>query len=360
MKTPQLHAVILAGGRGTRFWPRSRKRLPKQLLPVVGDQTLLQQTVERLRPLIPPERVWIFTNDLLRLRIRRQLPEVPPRQIIAEPAQRNTGPCIAMAARLLRERDPEAVMAVFPADHLIADEEAYLNVIAKAGEQAAQKPELVVLGIEPRWAETGYGYIEFPKGTKAGQGKAVKVVRFEEKPKAPKAREFFEAGNYYWNSGQFLWQAKTLEAAVERHMPQTAEALAGLARLGARGFGKSLRAQYPLCDNLSIDYGILEKADNIVGFPCKDFGWSDVGSWDAVYDLAPKDAQGNAARTAVELLNATGNYIDAPGKLVALVGVDDLMVVDTKDALLICPRKDAQKVSAMVKALEKAGWDSLL
>lgn len=360
MKTPQLHAVILAGGRGTRFWPRSRKRLPKQLLPVVGEHTLLQQTVDRLRPLIPPERVWIFTNDMLRMRIRRQLPDVPPRQIISEPAQRNTGPCIAMAARLLRERDPDAVMAVFPADHLIGDEKAYLDVIAKAGAAAAAKPELVVLGIEPRWAETGYGYIRFPKGVKAGQGKPVQVVAFEEKPKKPKAKRFFEAGNYYWNSGQFLWRAKTLEDAVERFMPETAEALSRLAPLGSRNFSKTLKAQYPLCDDLSIDYGILENADNIVGFPCKDFGWSDVGSWDAVYDLAPKDPAGNAARTAVELLEAKGNYVDAPGKLVALVGVKDLMVVDTKDALLICPRKDAQKVSALVKALEKAGWDSLL
>lgn len=360
MKTPQLHAVILAGGRGTRFWPRSRKRLPKQLLPVVGDETLLQQTVSRLEPLIPPDRIWIFTNDLLRMRIRRQLPAVPTRQIIAEPVQRNTGPCIAMAARLLRERDPDAVMAVFPADHLIADEQAYLDVIAKAGETAAAKDELVVLGIEPRWAETGYGYIQFPKGTKPGLGKSVKVVQFEEKPKAARAQEFVDAGNFYWNSGQFLWRAKTLEDAVERFMPKTAEALSKLPRLGSRGFSKGLRAQYPLCDNLSIDYGILERSDNIVGFPCKDFGWSDVGSWDAVYDLAPKDAQGNAARTPVELMDAKGNYVDAPGKMVALVGVNDLMVVDTKDALLICPRQDAQKVSAMVKALEKAGWDSLL
>lgn len=360
MSAPELHAVILAGGRGTRFWPRSRKKLPKQLLPVVGDETLLQQTVERLRPLIPPDRVWIFTNDLLRLRIRRQLPEVPPRQIIAEPVQRNTGPCIALAARLLRERDPDAVMAVFPADHLIGEVNEYLDVIANAGATAAANPELVVLGIEPRWAETGYGYIEFPKGTKAGKGKPVPVVKFEEKPKAPRAKQFVEAGNYYWNSGQFLWQAKTIEDAVERFMPKTAEALAKLPSLGARGFSKALKAQYPLCDDLSIDYGILERSNNIVGYPCKDFGWSDVGSWDAVYTLAPKDADGNAARTPVELLNAKGNYVDAPGKLVALVGVEDLMVVDTKDALLICPRQDAQKVSAVVKALEKAGWDSLL
>ncbi len=360
MKTPNLHAVILAGGRGTRFWPRSRTKRPKQLLSVVGDRTLLQQTVDRLRPLIPPERVWIFTSEVLRLRIRKQLPDVPPRQIIAEPVQRNTGPCIALAARLLRERDPDAVMAVFPADHLIADEEAYLSVIEKGCAAAAAKPELVVLGIEPRWPETGYGYIELPAGTKAGTAKPLRVVRFEEKPKRPRAEEFVASGNYYWNSGQFMWRTATLQDAVARFMPKTADALAKLAPLGSRGFTKTLKAQYPECDNLSIDHGILERADNIVGFACKDFGWSDVGSWEAVYSLAPKDAHGNAARTAVELLNAKGNYVDAPGKLVALVGIHDLIVVDTKDALLICPRKDAQKVSAVVQALEKAGWSSLL
>lgn len=354
-----LHAAILAGGRGTRFWPRSRSVVPKQLLPVVGSKSLLEQTVSRLEPLIPHERVWVFTNEQLQAKIRKLLPGVPARQIVAEPEARNTGPCIAMAARLIGRQDPDGVMGVFPSDHLIADEKSFLRMLEVAAKAAARR-KLVVMGLEPRWPETGYGYIEFPPDVKLGSRRAAKVVRFREKPNLRTAKKFVAAGNFYWNSGMFLWRADTISQAVAAHMPQTAGALDGLAPLASSRFRASLRKQYPLCENTSIDYGVLEKADNIVGFPCKDFGWNDIGSWEAVYNLAAKDPKGNASNTPVELLEASGNYVDAPGKLVALVGVKDLVVVDTPDALLVCPRKDAQKVSALVKALEKAGWDGVL
>ena len=360
MGSPRLHAAILAGGRGTRFWPRSRRRTPKQLLPVFGDSSLLQQTVERLRPLIPDERIWIFTNELLRPAIEAQLPDVPRRQIVAEPEARNTAPCIAMAARLIEQADPGAVMAVFPSDHLIGEEQAYLDVISGAARAAESGEHLVVLGIEPRWAETGYGYVEFPEGTRAGGFHAIPVVQFREKPNEKTAQEFVDAGNFYWNSGQFLWRASTLTAAVEKHLPRTAEALSELAPLDSRDFPISLGELYPLCDSTSIDYGVLEKAKNIVGLACKDFGWNDVGSWEAVYQVSSKDANANVVRGALEALDASGNYVDAPGKLVALVGVEGLVVVDTEDALLVCRREDAQKVSALVKALEEAHGDALL
>lgn len=360
MSVPEIHAVILAGGRGTRFWPRSRTAMPKQLLPVVGDLSLLQQTVRRVHDLIPPERVWVITSELLRPKVRKQLPDTPARQIVAEPEGRNTAPAIALAAELLARENPDAVMAVLPSDHLILDEKRYLGVLDAAARAAAKSDKLIVLGIQPRYAETGYGYIEFPEDVKAGRKTPIEVQRFREKPEQPLADEFFEAGHFYWNSGQFLWRASTILEAVKTHLPKTHAALAPLPGLSSSRFRAALAEAYPKTDRTSIDYGILEKAPNIAGFACKDFGWNDVGSWEAVYQLAPKDAQGNAGATPVELLDASGNYVDAPGKFVALVDVHNLIVVDTKDALLVCPRAEAQKVSALVKALEKAGWDKLI
>lgn len=359
MKKAPLHAVILAGGRGTRFWPKSRTKTPKQLLSFSGQDSLLQETVNRLAPLVPPERIWILTNDILARAIRKQLPGVPKHQIIAEPVQRNTAPAIALAARLIAQQDPSAIMGVFPSDHLIAKPKPFLQVISRAA-RAAQQDQLVVLGLEPRWAETGYGYIEFPKETPLGSTAAIPVKRFREKPDQKTANRFLKAGCFFWNSGMFVWKAAVIQEAVQSFLPKTTRALAALPPLGSRGFRAALKTAYPKCDSTSIDYGILEHASNIVGFPCKDFGWNDIGSWQAAYELGSKDSSGNVARSPLEAIDASGNYVDAPGKLVALVGVDDLVVVDTPDALLVCPRSKAQQVSALVKALERAKKDSLL
>ena len=359
MSKAPFHAVILAGGRGTRFWPRSRTKTPKQLLPFHGSLSLLQETVIRLAPLIPPERIWVLTNDILAPAIRRQLPTVPRHQVIAEPVQRNTAPAIALAARLILQQDPSAVMGVFPSDHLIAKPKPFLQVLSRAV-RAAQDDALVVLGLEPRWAETGYGYIEFPKGTKPGGAAAVAVKRFREKPDKATATRFVKAGRFFWNSGMFVWKAETIDRAIASLLPKTAAALSTLPSVRSRAFRAKLRRAYPQCDNISIDYGVLEHAANIVGFPCKDFGWNDIGSWQAAYELGTKNVAGNVAHSPIEALDATGNYVDAAGKFVALVGVHDLVVVDTPDALLICPRSEAQKISALVKALELAGWDALL
>ena len=348
----------MAGGRGTRFWPRSRKQNAKQVLRFFGERSLIQQTVDRLTPLIPPENIWVITNDLLQAEIRSQLPEVPKQQIVAEPAQRNTAPCIALAAQILHEADPEAVLGVFPADHLILKEARFRNVV-KAAYKAAETNDVVVLGIQPRWPETGYGYIEFPKSVRPGLTDALAVTSFREKPDAKTAKRFVERGNFLWNSGMFFWRAETVLDLMRHHQPKTATLLAGLPAFRSRSFASKLAAVYPLCENISIDYAIIEKTRQVAGIALDDIGWNDVGSWEAVYDLADKDGNGNAARGELIAEDSTGNYVDA-AKPVALVGVNDLVIVDTPDALLVANRANAQDVSKVVKALDAKGREELL
>ena len=359
---PHYYGLILAGGRGTRFWPRSRKRSAKQVLKVVGARSLIQNTVERLRPVIPPQRMLVLTNEPLRDEIVRQLPEVPERQILAEPAQRNTAPAIGLAARILESIDPDAVMGVFPSDHVIARPAAYRAVVKHAFRGAAAR-HLMVVGIQPRWPETGYGYIEFPRGSRAGGTQPLAVARFHEKPQLPKARRYVAAGNYFWNSGMFFWRADVLLDQLRHHLPKTATLLAALPRFGARQFARKLRSAFPLCENISIDYAVLEKAaaaGKVRGIPAADFGWSDVGSWNAVFELLPRDSFGNTTGRDSLCFDSSNNFVDARGKLVALVGVKDLIVVDTPDALLVASRDRAQQVGDVVKALEKLKRDDLL
>ncbi len=353
------YGLILAGGRGTRFWPRSRRARAKQVLKFFGERTLVQQTVDRLRPVLPPERIWILTNHHLRAEIVKQLPEVPKHQILAEPVQRNTAPAIGLAAHILQSLDPDALMGVFPADHVIAKPREYTRLLRPAFQSAAQG-NIVVLGIQPRWAETGYGYIEFPQGVKPGGRSAERVVSFREKPDASTAEQFLAAGNFYWNAGMFFWKTSVLLDSLRRFLPKTAQLLAGLPPFISRKFSESLAAVFPKCDNISIDYAVLERASNVTGIPAGDIGWNDVGSWNAVYELHKRDAQGNALRSVSIVEASTGNYIDAEGKLVALLGVKDLIVVDTPDALLIADRNRAQEVGELVKRLEKAGREDLL
>ena len=311
------------------FRSRSRQTRAKQVLRVLGSQSLIQQTYARLRPLVPPERFWVITNRPLRAEIVRQLPQVPRRQIIAEPVGRNTAPAIGLAARLLLARDPRAVMGVFPADHVIARPAAFRRVLRRAC-RAALRDQLVVLGIRTRSPETGFGYIEF-----AGS----RVAGFREKPDASTARRFLRRGNFYWNSGMFLWKAAVIDAALRRYLPRTAAALD--------------RGAYARCDNISIDYAVMEKAPNVAGIRCPDIGWNDVGSWNAVYQLLRRGSRANVARSTSLFLDSSGCYVDAPGKLAALVGVDDLIVVETDDALLVTRRDRAQKVGDVVRALQQ-------
>jgi len=354
-----VYGLILAGGRGTRFWPKSRRSSAKQVLSLFGDRSLIQQTIDRLRPVLPPERIWILTNNHLRNEIVRQLPEVPKRQILAEPAQRNTAPAIGLAAQILHGIDPDSIMGVFPADHVIGKPREYVRLL-KAALKTARAGKIVVLGIQPRWPETGYGYIEFPKGVKPGSSTALPVKRFREKPDARTAARFLNAGHFYWNAGMFFWQTSVLLDALRQHLPKTASLLASLPPFGSHKFTKSLEEAFPRCENISIDYAVLERAANVVGLPAGDIAWNDVGSWNAVYELHPRDRSGNALRSHTMIEDSSGNYVDAAKKLVALLGVKDLIVVDTPDALLIADRGRAQQVGDLVKLLEKAGHHHLL
>lgn len=353
------YGLILAGGRGTRFWPRSRRARAKQVLAILSERSLIQSTVDRLSPLIPPERLWVLTNEHLREEIVRQLPSIPRRQILAEPIQRNTAPAIGLAAHILQSLDNDAVMGVFPSDHVIAKPRRYLQ-FARAGFRAAAEGKIVVLGIVPRWAETGYGYIEFPRGTRAGSLDPLPVTSFREKPDAKTALKYLAAKRFYWNAGMFFWRADVLLDALRRHLPKTATLLASLPRFSGHQFHTKLSQVFPRCENISIDYAVLERASNVVGFACDDIGWNDVGSWNAVYELVAHDRDGNAARSVIISADSSGNYIDAGNKLVALLGTHDLVVVDTPDALLIADRARAQQVGDIVRSLEQKRRNDLL
>jgi mannose-1-phosphate guanylyltransferase len=358
MAKAQRFALITAGGRGTRFWPRSRKAHPKQVLSIAGDDTLIQQTVARITRLLPPENVYVVTSEAMRPVMARQLPQVPSEQIIAEPLPRNTAPCIALGAHIIWQRDPRAVMGVFHADHAIERPQVFLKAV-RAAFQAADSESLVVVGVPPRWAETGYGYLEFPKG--AVPGNVYPLRSFREKPGAATARRYLKAGNYFWNSGMFFWRAETFLDALNQHLPHTALQIESISRFGSRNFERDLAEFFPMCESVSVDHGIMERSRNVLGIAADDFGWSDVGSWQAVYELCRKDAEANAVRGSdLFSIASRGNFVDAAGKVVALLGVENLVIVDTKDALLVARRDDAHRVGEMVKLLEKRNREDLL
>ncbi len=356
------HSVILAGGRGTRFWPRSRSRTPKQLLNIVGQETMLRQTVERLRPLFPPTRIWVVTNDEQVDAVREQLPRVPATQILSEPVGRNTAAAIGLAAvHLLRKHD-DALMAVLPADHFIAQAANYRRIVEAALEMARRGPHLVVLGIPPTRPETGYGYIERGKITARIRRIPVFAVRrFTEKPKLARARQYLAARRYFWNAGMFFWKVETFLESLRTFLPQTHRDLLRLAEeIGTRRYARLLERIYPRLENISVDYAIMEPATRGVrGGKFKVFvlpaniGWSDIGSWASVYELQSRTAGENVAPGKIVTLDARGNLLWSPDKLIAAVGLDNLVVVDTPDALLVCARDRAQDVGQIVKELEK-------
>lgn len=360
--------VILAGGSGTRFWPRSRRAHAKQVLALDGERTMIQRTLDRLAPLASPERTWVITNDLLSAAICTQLDTVPSEQVICEPAARNTAPAAGLAALLLERLHPNGVLGIFPSDHVIANEPDFVATIRRAIDLAAAGDNMVVLGIHPTRPEIGYGYIE--TGETCAEG-VLRVRRFTEKPNRQRAAEFLEAGNYFWNSGMFIWGTRTLANAVRLHLPETAPLLEQIAAAwGTPDFGRVFAELYPRCENISVDYAILEPRSamgehhsNLYCLPAR-FGWNDLGSWAALHEYRVErgaaDANTNVLDTSDAIaLNASGNYVYSPTKLVALVGVQDLVVVETPDALLITTRQSSQDVGKVVKELAGRGQEKL-
>ncbi|HKF26455.1 MAG TPA: mannose-1-phosphate guanylyltransferase [Candidatus Acidoferrum sp.] len=367
-ETLPFHAVILAGGRGTRFWPRSRTKTPKQLLNIAGKGTMLEQTVARFRPLLAADRIWTVTNAEQAGGVRRQLPAASRKRVLVEPIGRNTAAAIALAAFHVGEAARgDALMAVLPADHYIRDVAAYQKIVRTALGVAKQPGRMVVLGIPPTYPETGFGYIERMEPTIGAGGMPVcPVRRFAEKPLLETAKEYVASGNYQWNAGMFFWRVSTFLEALEKHLPGTFERLKKVAEsIGRRGYEAQLRKAYRKLENISVDYAILEPVTRQVAEPQvfvipAHVGWSDIGSWAAVYELLAKTPDENVFAGEGHSMDASGSYFWANGKFVAAIGVKDLIVVETPDALLLCPRDRAQDVGKLVKWLEQQKLTKLL
>ncbi len=358
-------AVVLAGGYGERFWPASTMGHPKQLLQLLGDRTMLEMAVDRLEGLIPPERVLVLTSaDLVQPTIECS-PDLPPANIIGEPCRRDTAAAVALAAAVVGARDPEGVFCVLTADHVMGDLDTFRATLAAGLDVAADNDVLVTIGISPTEPSTAYGYVEAGDTYDApGEVPFFRVDRFVEKPDRDTAAGYLATGRFRWNSGMFVWSATSLTEAFARHTPQLAEFITTLRpAVDTDGFDDALAAGFEPLDRISIDYALMERADNIV-MAEGSFEWTDVGSWPEVADQLGGDENNNATNTTLEAIEANGNLVVAhgdPERLTALIGVNDLVVVHTGSVTLICPKDRAQDVKAMVTKLREAGqYDQLL
>ena len=355
---PRLYALVLSGGAGTRLWPLSRRSVPKQFLGLVGERTLLQDTVDRVSELIPTERIFAVAPPEHRALIHEQLPELRADHLVVEPYPRGNAAAIALAMAALHAFDPDAVVAVLPSDHVV-EKRSRLREVLIAATAAAERGHLVTLGIEPARPDTGFGYIEAGEPLDvAAPAPVLAVKRFIEKPKREAAEKMLAAGGHYWNAGMFVWRVAEILRAFERHLPGTSRAIAALA--GATGtprYESVLAEVWEETDRTTIDYGILEKAGNVAVIPA-DIGWHDLGSWARLADVvAPGRNWASAEQVAVD---AEDNYVWAPGKLVALIGVEGLVVVETPDALLVVPKDRAEDVKAVVDRLRREEREDLL
>ena len=359
--------VLLAGGRGTRFWPRSRLRSPKQLLNITGRDTMLRETAARLYPLITPRNLWVVTNAQQAPAVRSQLRGVPASHILAEPVGRNTAAAIGLTAIHLVHEHGDALMAVLPSDSHVSDAPRYRKLMSAALELVRQPGKMAVFGIPPTHPEIGYGYIELGNPTAKSRAQATFAVRrFTEKPALTLARKYVASGKYLWNAGMFFWRASTFLENLRQFLPATYNALQKLApTIGTRRYAAALKKMYPQLDNISVDHGIMEPATRVSGSPRvfvvpAKVGWSDIGSWAAVYDFAAAKPGANVSAGDLFALDSKGNYFWSPKKFVAAIGLRDLVVVETDDALLVCDRNRAQEVGKIVKWLEEQKKSKLL
>jgi len=361
--------VIMAGGHGTRFWPRSRRRVPKQLLSIGGRHTLLQETVRRLLPLFSWRYILVVTNAEQAEEVRRQLPRLAPDHLLVEPVGRNTLPCLALAAEWIGARHDDALMMAAPADHVIKDAGGLRRTVRAACDLASRRDCLVALGVQPTRPETGFGYVEVGPAIEAPARRAHWVERFHEKPSAPTARRYVSSGRYLWNSGMFVWKTSVFRRAADECAPSVRAALRGLwnprrgsRRSGNRGVEQRLRRAYRGLPAVSVDVGILQPISAMrspaprVAVVRADFDWNDVGSWVALHELWGCDADGNAALGKIVPIDSSDVIVYSPERLVALIGIKDLIVVDSSDALLICARDRAQDVRKVTEALKERRW----
>jgi len=358
-----LHAVIMAGGSGTRFWPRSRRSRPKQLIEIVGKGTMIQQTVERLQAAVPAESILIITNGAQAGAMREQLPALAPEQIVAEPCGRDTAACIGLAAFIIRQTDPDGVMGVFSADHVISPAEELARCIKEAAEVAREHGVLVAFGIKPRGPSELYGYIHRGEAVanRGGALPAFKVAEFREKPDHSQAEEFVSSGEYYWNSGNFMWRVSAILDAIRTYLPELHRGLERIASaLGTAAEDEAMAREYPKLPQISIDYGVMEKAPNAIVIEAP-FEWDDVGSWNSVARHYPADEHGNVTLAPHAGVDTSDCILaGADGHLLATVGVRNLIVVHTDDATLVCDRNRASEVKTLVELLRSRGSNAYL